>query len=219
MSSSEQSPYNEIFADLLRSVMLAQADVALALKACPLASIPDILINRYFAWLTLAFDEGENRHLFDGSSDTHPLRIKGLRYRANLPADIRDLLERREPLPFVGDPNNDPSLFVQAFPTRISRLLKTSFASAVGQDQDQRDSLDASAVVIKSPLAVVYDYLTAPSMPASRAYALLPTRNFVFETFGIFPSEVGLVEPSGTFSIADIEEALSFIWTSLRPRY
>lgn len=215
MKPTADTPYAEIFADLLQSVMRAQGAVAKMIGGTTLADIPDGLINRHFSWLALAYDEGENRHLFDGSSNTRPLRVKGLRFRANMSSHVRELLEKRMPPPLEGN----ESAFSQELPTRISRLVKASFVTSDLAESEPRDVAELSGLVIKSPLSVVYDFLTVPDMPGTRGYALLPLRNFIFETFGVFPGDVGLVEPSATFSVADVEEALSFIWTSLRPRF
>lgn len=229
MSASERTPYERIYPDLVRSVMRAQLDVLEALQETPLTEIEDARINRHFSWLVLAYPEGENRHLIE--SPNASLRQRALRNRKTLPREISKLLDAREALP-LHHREHEMHQYVQSAPTRISRLIKESMAPADPResdrnfsgatefdDQDSRDLPDPVDVVIKSPLAVVYDFLAVPDMPGSQAYALLPTRNYVFESFGVFPADVGLVEPKATFSIADIEEALSFIWTSLRVRH
>jgi len=224
------TPYHDCFRDLVISTMHAQAEVAEELARKPLALIPDALINRHFAWLTQTYAEGYNRHLFDGIGRTKPLRVMSLRHRRAIPSSINSILEHRDAVPLP-----DGADFIQSGPTRISQLVKASFSFAIPQDREEdRDDGEPwdddpteippyagpqDDVFLRSPLSVVFDYLTVPDMPGSRAYALLPVRNYVFETFGIFPADVGLSSASNTFAVTELEEALSHIWTSLRPRY
>jgi KaiC/GvpD/RAD55 family RecA-like ATPase len=216
------TPYSDVFIDIVKSVMLAQADVAIFLKENALDDVPDSLINRHFCWLATVWREGINRHLFDGGIGLHPLRRISLRHHHKLPSELKKLLKERQSVPWE---TAYIETIIQPLPTRISRLIKSSFFSADEADQESSGEALGSkqhmdqAVQIKSPLSVVYDFLTIPTLPASRAYALLTTRNFIFETFDIFPADVGIVQPSRTFSKSDLEDALSHIWTSLRPRY
>lgn len=227
------TPYHEIFHDLLASVMRAQADIISMLGEAPLAAIPDGHINRHFAWLATAFDEGDNRHLFDGLRGTSPLRTKDLRSRGGLSDNDSQLLRERKAILYTHRPDyRGPSEgLVQPGPTRISQLIKWSFVFAQPQGFEAREAGDdvefaredasdrSREVIIKSPLNVVYDYLTIPTAPASRAYALLPMRNYIFETFNAFPADVGITEPAITFRVSEVEDALSNIWTYLRTRY
>lgn len=209
--------------------MAAQAEVAASLAADEAAAVPDSWINRHFAWLVIAQEEGENRHLFDASAGTFPIRNQALRYRSSIPADVLALLEARAPLPRPTTGEKGTNAFVRAAPTRISRLIRDSIATETEterrvhddeDDDDQNGSRPASALVsIRSPLSVVLAYLTVPSMPGSEAYALLAVRNLLFELFSTFPADVGLGDRPNSFKVADVEAALSHIWTSLRTRH
>ncbi|WP_421854382.1 ATPase domain-containing protein [Novosphingobium sp.] len=225
------TPYDDAFEDLVASIMRAQGDLAVALRSTSIDLVPDGLVNRHFAWLTQTYDEGKNRHLFEADGGASPLRVRPLRNRKALDKVARDLLDDRKSLPFEPGAERGQDELVQASATRISRLVKSSFVFANPQDLDVNESWEDNPsrahegfanvedIAIRSPLSVALEYLTAPSMPASRAYALLPVRNFIFETFGIFPSDLGIEDPDQTFSPIELEEALSHIWTSFRPRY
>ncbi len=226
------TPYHDSFEDLVESIMRAQADLAGAMDGRALDAVPDGLINRHFAWLTQVYDEGVNRHLFDASGGAKPLRVSALRHRRSLSTDIRAALKRRAPLDFSEVEAVGRDSLVQSGPTRISKLVKASFVFANPQDVDAQETWEETSeaadidensrkddILLRSPLSIAFDYLTHPGMPSSRAYALLPVRNFIFETFGIFPSDVGVDEPKSVFTPSDLEEALSHIWTSFRPRH
>jgi KaiC/GvpD/RAD55 family RecA-like ATPase len=98
--------------------------------------------------------------------------------------------------------------------TRISRLIVAAF------EEDTRSQSKLAkgnnAFSIRSPLAVVYDFLTIPNNSGSRAYALLALRNFLFSKLAIVPQRGG---NENGLSATDIDHELSTIWTSLRERY
>lgn len=205
-----------------------------AARDTTLTDVPDQWINRHFAWLALAYPEGANRHLFDTPAGTYPIRVRRLRQRSSIPEGILELLEARDSLPSALLDNmadaDEAAPFIRKEPTRISRLVKSSIISAAanekaGPDQENDDEeVDGSAdgtpqaITIGSPLSVVLQYLTVPTMPGSEAYALLALRNLLFETFDVFPADVGMPRPN-SFKVADIETSLSHIWTSFRARH
>lgn len=99
-------------------------------------------------------------------------------------------------------------------PTRISRLIVAAFDEDTGSQS--RLAKKNNAFSIRSPLVVVYDFLTIPNNPGSRAYALLALRNFLFSELAIVPQGGG--KENGLTAL-DIDRELSTIWTSLRERY
>jgi hypothetical protein len=227
-------PYHEILADLVASTMRAQAELV---RTGGQASHQQI--NRHFVWLAVAYPEGTNRHFFEAISGNFPLRKRGLRYRSKLPQNIANLLSKRLPLPLEGDAN-DLSLaravqklgLVQEEPTRISSLIKLAFQETLaladllpgdakpdGRGAKAIQSKKSEGISIRSPLSIVYDFLTAPDLPGTRAYALLALRNLLFETFDIFPDALADIEARYTFSWRAVETAISYVWTSLRPRF
>ncbi len=133
------------------------------------------------------------------------------------------------------DPN-DPDSYVQSRPTRISALVRSSFDNFIGENLivsmedevgggDEEDPIETppqrNFIVLRSALSIVYDYLTVPEMPGTRAYALVALRNFLFAQFGIVPdiqASKSSKRPS-VFSVKDIGEGLSRINTSIRPRF
>ncbi|ATY32544.1 ATPase domain-containing protein [Sphingomonas psychrotolerans] len=233
----DTAPYDDIVYDLLASIMRAQADIATRLSSTALGDIPDGLINRHFEWLTLHYPEGENRHLFDSFGGTFPLRTQALRARSQLPRAMRATLRARHALPWESDEDDleahaESEAFVQAEPTRISRLIKQSFVSVLDRERARYETTfdedgqlvyltgsNDSQVEIKSPLSVLREYLTIPGVPGSEAYALLPLRNVIFQLFQIYPDGVGPSSKASSFTVSDIEAALSHIWTSLRVRH
>jgi hypothetical protein len=128
----------------------------------------------------------------------------------------------------------DPDSYIQFGPTRISALIRSSFENFFGENahvpnlngEESNDlgdqlntSLETNYIVLRSALSIVYDYLTVPEMPGTRAYALVALRNFLFEQFGIVPN----IHPNKTskqyFTVNNISEGLSRINTSIRPRF
>lgn len=98
--------------------------------------------------------------------------------------------------------------------TRISRLIVVAFDDDI--KTQSRYSKSGGSLSIRSPLAIIYDFLTIPSNLGSRAYALLALRNYLFGELMIVPETVG-VENGLAANVIDRE--LSTIWTSLRERY
>jgi KaiC/GvpD/RAD55 family RecA-like ATPase len=98
--------------------------------------------------------------------------------------------------------------------TRISRLIVAAFEADAGSQSKLARS--KHSLSIRSPLAVVYDFLTIPKNPGSRAYALLALRNFLFSELAIAP---GASENGNRLDASDIDRELSTVWTSIRERY
>ncbi len=243
MANPESSfPYSNVVGDLLASTMRAQH---LLLDAH--FKNEDIAedrfageINKHFSWLTLCCREGTNRHLFDAPDGLYPLRTSGLRNKRSIPKHILERLERRLPMEADVSPQstvNSHSVKAKAIarywqegPTRISELIRRAVLEDVAESAVKREKARLSGrsekfgFSIRSPLQIVYDFLTAPDMPGSRAYALMAVRNFLFAELELAPnlddSGEGVSSKSETsFGVHAIEEALSQTWTSVRPRY
>lgn len=242
-------PYQEILGDLIRSTMRSLGDLQDACHDADPLEVDDVHINRHFAWLALVYPEGTNRHLFEGSPEiSFPLRTDALRAPNELPETILKLLRARQPLPLQSDIGADPKIvdlvaklkIIRAEPTRISLLIKQAFAAVVeaerkrsdvassdhSTEDDQlfeTDSINkkraADGAILSSPLSIVCDYLTMPEMTGTRSYALLTLRNFLFENLGIFPSGLSSGPDNKSFTVQEVETALSNIWTSIRPRF
>lgn len=225
---SKLPPYGEIVEPLVAATMRAQLELIRSCKSvAEVAAYDDAQINRHFAWLTWVYEEGENRHLYEGD-DVSSLLTLGLRAKSQVEEHfptIAALLRAKHSLPLVPEDTFDGAQcehirerFVQGAPTRISNLLKQSYQISLRAKERRRSSPQA---ILVSPLAIVYDFLTIPDMPGSRAYALLTLRNFLFEKFETKPEGHGEVseEKLRSFSVRDLEEARSRVWTSLRPRF
>lgn len=248
-------PYGAIVADLLKSVMKSQSSLLDAhfkgedIKEDRFAG----LVNKHFAWLALVYKkEGVNRHLFDGSDDLKPLRTAGLRQRVNMPSAIEQRLIRRvtpdeglsaEEFAAIVDSvekaskraskkNNEKVRYWQEGGTRISELIRRAVEDDIRESEIRTEKAKQSGkkmeefgFSIRSPLAIVFDLLTAPDMPGTRAYALMAVRNLLFIEFGLVPNHLHMDDAEATnsvtrsFGVRDIEEALSRTWTYLRPRY
>ncbi len=230
-----KSPYREVFDDLVRSIMRAQAEVLENPgRYDRLEAFPHGDINRHFAWLAHEYRTGQNRHLFETIYGNKPFRITGLRAPRFWQDETRAKVFSREALD-LREVNRSGIPLVQQGPTRISCLIAQSFleirrgshiTTVDDDDEDEFPSFeqptagdDENYILIKSPLAIALDFLTTPEMPWSRAYVLLTLRNYLFESFNRFPSHIADFPEEGSFSVSDVEEALSHIQTSLRPRY
>lgn len=219
----ESPPYREILADLVSSVMRAQADLLEQhVAGSSISSIPDRIINRHFTWLAFKYPSG-NRHLFDASGTLMPLRTALARRRSKIPADLKDCLDRHQSIP-LSALTGDLADLVQGGPTRISQLIKLSFANLAATNDHSADYRDDTSnadrvFALRSPLSITWDYLTDPEMPGSRAFGLLALRNYLFETFHRYPDGFINLGQSEAFSAQELETALAHIWTSVRPRY
>jgi hypothetical protein len=238
--ATELPPYGKIISDLIASTMRAQAEL-ITTKG----EVSHKRINRHFAWLVFEYPVGINRHFYDGLHRNHPLRTKWLRAKKRLPYELTLIFKNRLPLP-VDATTEDPTLvklidslkLVQDEPTRISSMIKMSYLDegislyenteseddgedrdGDVEDEDGSESSRLKGISIRSPLSIVYDFLTAPEMPGTRAYALVSLRNYLFETFGVFPDGLADLPKNTTFAWKDVEDAMSHVWTSLRLRY
>lgn len=234
-------PYHEILNDLIASTMRAQGElVGSCSTRKAITDFPDARINRHFSWLALTYAVGWNRHLFEGGNN-FPLRTQALRAKKQLHAKAKAILDQRCSLPLVPSEEFDDNLvqacvdLVQPRATRISSLIKLVFQQTLVAEADEfleNDNVTEAPKESKthaersprkplliSPLLIVYDYLTIPEIPGSRAYVLLALRNYLFESFGIVPAGLGAIPEKDTFSPRQVEEAHSRVWTSLRPRH
>ena len=193
------------------------------------ASIAHAQINRHFVWLARVFKEGTNRHLFDGFGGNSPLRRSGLRRLKDADPHTLQLLRDRQPVPT--DEADQAAIgrkpILQSGPTRISQLVLNSLREAVQNDGliDQSDTLftesrgEKVSFYLRSPLTVAIDYLTDPTWPASRAYVALTMRSLLFELLDTFPSNGSHLDNKRSFTLQDVEAAVSQISTAFRPRY
>jgi len=216
-------PYGDIVEDLVKSTMRAQLEIFQLVQAGKqISEIPDANINRHFAWLAILYKSGKNRHLFDGIGDNHPLKTDPLRALSQLKEDLnlKSTLDDRKSIPLDFLKTNTE--VVQAKPTRISRLIKlacqTTLDAEKHANETRRSKRRVAACYLHSPLSIVIDYLTVPEMPGSRAYALVPLRNQIFQKFKTSPSGLSQFVKS-SFTIQELEDAFSHIWTSMRPRH
>ena len=219
MNTSTTFPYQEIIGDLVASTMRAQAVLVSAHSRKEQLNDLHGDINKQFSWLVLEYKEGSNRHFFDTpGSPIKPLRVKALRYKKAIPAAIlKNLTKRRAPdagIDIRDMDKNEIEKFWQKGLTRISNLIMSAFIEDI--KFPPKDSRKKGLFSIRSPLSIVYDFLTIPEHMGSRAYALLATRNFLFNELQIIPN---LKIEEGVFTVHDIEFELSSVWTSLRPRH
>lgn len=219
VAAGSAPPYHEVLSDLLRSIMRAQAElVELYAAEHALRSEEHGRINRHFAWLALVYRVGRNRHLFEGHEGVYSLRTRPLRDAGRLTAGLRARLRARESLPYEGgeglDADDEQCLneleVLQRNPTRISQLICASFVRPQGRR--------GNFLYLKSPLSVLSDYLSVPSLPGTRAYTLLAVRNYLFETFNIYPDHLAHPDVQRVFTVPTMETALSHIATSFRER-
>jgi KaiC/GvpD/RAD55 family RecA-like ATPase len=193
--------------------MRAQADLVRSLaEEAATPGHRHALLNRHFAWLTQAYPTGKNRHLFSVIEGLNPLRTKPLRNPAGLSEEIRGLLRTGQPLSLRHDHRNpQDEKLIQTGPTRISQLVASSLLGVA----ERRGNF----IYLRSPLSILCDYLTDPTMPGSRAYSLLTARNYLFESFGIFPDNLAHDSKMRMFTVPHIETALSHIATSFNRRH
>lgn len=239
MPSHDRSPpYADIVGALVRCVMQSQADLLEhSHEYGGVDKVPDGIVNRRFAWLTQLYPLGINRHLFEAVAENNPIRKKLLRERRNIPAQIVALLRDFQPIPYLKSENEELLAIakkhdiVQEKPTRISRLIKNSFqlasdAKRSSANPDGRiaksggiSRKSATYEYIPSPLSIVFDFLTVPENTGSRSFSLLAIRNHLFNAFEVAPDNIADIKQGATFSVKNVEDALSHVWTSLRPRY
>jgi hypothetical protein len=214
-------PYADLIAPLVISTMRAQASVVRHLLAREsFAGFDYRQINSEYSWVVFHAREGKNRHLSEAPYGMFPLRNSHLRSKQGLPKALREAFEAKT-FPrqsAVGARAYREYLrFVQEGPTRIASLVVNSFGSQPVFRASVRRG-QPSSVHVKSALAIVYEYLTVPDMPGTRAYALMACRNYLFSEFGLIPGHSPTTSPN-VFTVSDVEEALSHVRTSLRPRY
>jgi len=217
MTTQDFFPYKDIVGKLVASTMRAQAILVSAHVSANKLSELHGEINKHFSWLALTSARGRNRHFFDAPHPLEPLRVEALVNEKRIPNQIRIRLnEGRAPDDGSDGVQLNPKetqKYWQPGPTRISSLIVSAFEEDIkSQWENDKDSLS-----IRSPLAISYDLLTAPDTPGTRAYALVALRNFLFGELRIVPG-LGTAK-ADEFSVGDVEEQLSSIWTSLRTRH
>lgn len=212
-------PYAALIPRLVDSVTRALCAVVLE------ANVDHQSINRHFVWLGVEFPEGINRHLYDGDSnnDCHPLKTKDLRARNLLPEEVKQLFQLG-----MAIPTDNPkwmAAFVRKEPTRISKLILAAVERANSGRHDRNTDANAAQATksnriwVPSPLAIIHDFLTIPAHPGSRNFVLATLRNYLFERLNVIPGFLPQRPHFTRFSERDIEEAMSVIWTSFRPRF
>ncbi|WP_411884662.1 hypothetical protein [Polaromonas sp. YR568] len=218
-------PYSDIIDGLVCSTMRAQRYVIAHCKSGqPLAKIDHQQINRHFCWLSVLNKEGQNRHLVEAPAGMAPLATRSLRSKSSIPPELRNAFEEQQsvgwPHDALGEKQIPPAQkkYVQEDATRISALIIDSFKEFVELGTRADGATEPVTCFIKSPLSIIYDYLTVPDTPGTRAYALVACRNYLFRAFELVPDLDGKGNPS-SFSVLAIEESLSHIWTSFRERY
>jgi KaiC/GvpD/RAD55 family RecA-like ATPase len=216
-----------------------------------IADVPDAAVNRHFSWLALEIAEGTNRHLIDPGTNQFPLRTSALRNIKGTPASILSLLRKRlapdggarwtvrtPPKKSRSVDMSNVDSYIRFEPTRISSLIRSSFKEFnwenwKGRADDDLPILQSpptdtknwftvdSPIVIRSALSIVYDFLTVPGLPATRAYALVSLRNYIFGQCGAIPIVSSQWKPStsSAFNTRDIGDALSRVNTSTRERF
>lgn len=218
-------PYSDILDGLIVSVMQGQrAVVAHCVAGKPLSLFDHRKINLNFCWLSYLNKAGKNRHLVEAPDGMSPLGNSSLRNKTTIPNELKSAFENQTfPSLITGKTGEQiiPAEFekyVQEGPTRISSLITNSFHELLDLGIDQGLAPDLSPFHIRSPLSIVFDYLTVPDSLGTRAYALMACRNYLFRAFELAPDLDGL-GGAKTFSVQEIERSLSHIWTSFRDRY
>ena len=221
MNSIEQPPYpySDIIDGLVKSTMRSQRIVLQHIaKHGSTTTLPRQAINSQFSWLCHATGRAANRHLVAGTAaGLAPLLTSKLRAKTSTPKILLDAFARRE-FPLVDLDGVFPpefSEYAQQDETRISSLLIRSYIDlrTVPAASNQPPYCE-----IRSPLSIVYDFLTIPEVPASRAYSLLACRNYLFTQLHVAPSLDGK-RGKHKFMVADVDRAFSHIWTSFSERH
>lgn len=239
-------PYSQLIAPLVTSMMRASRSILVhCLAGKNAVEIAPNILNREFVWLAYVTPDGTNRHLVEAPDGMESLRNRALRAKTEIPDAVKLLLERHASSDQTANDVSEDDYglldpYVQKGPTRISSLLVESFRelrittvrespdtvplrdheAQTGPTPGMRESIaDRIAVSgVPSPLAVVYDFLTVPDMPGTRAFALLACRNYLFTEFQLVPNLGGSTHQGQSFSIQALEEALSYLSTSTRSR-
>lgn len=211
------TPYADILAKLVSSVMRAQADILEKMvSGAGVNDIPDQLINRHFVWLSLHAGGGLNRHLYDGSADNalYPLRNRELMTKNPRPEAIAELFR------VGGSIALDQTVWLKKFsrlePTRLSSIIKNEMSKwATIQARRGKSRKGAKTVSLPSPLHIAEIVLTIPSSPGSREFAFLSLRNFIIESAAIAFDEGGFE----AYDDSDLIEAIEAVNTYRRVRF
>lgn len=209
-------PYGKIIVKLIESTKRALGEfIASSGEIISPDAVDDIALNRHFTWLRFYCEATLDSHLYSGDdiySSYEPLFVKSLRFDRRIPENIINTLQQGESIDLQSEELNS---YVKNAPTRISLLIK----SAVENTQKKQPSPDSGKIILPSPLAIAYSFLTIPDHLGSRAYALIPLRNFLFEQYKVAPDGFINSDAYSSFATKDLEAARRVIWNSLRPRY
>lgn len=238
-------PYSQLVAPLVAATMRASESIIRhVLDGGNLLSFSPAKINREFVWLVHVTPAGKNRHLIESSDGLLSLRTSKLRARSELPEAVALILERLASEISGTSSDLEPEWntladYIQPGPTRISSLLLESFRGISfkrlqkgGNSAGRVENLDSMQselglakyasvrriTGVPSPLAIVYDFLTVPEMPGTRAFSLLACRNYLFTEFQLVPKIETDSNAAAVFTPSQIEDAASAVWTSLRAR-
>ena len=212
------TPYADILAKLIGSIMRAQADILEKMsQGVEVNNIPDQLINRHFVWLSLHAGRGLNRHLYDGSADNalYPLRNQELMKKHGRTGEIADLFKSGGSIPIDND--GWTRTFVRTEPTRLSSIVKNEMTkwAEIKPRRGGKAKKDEKSVSLPSPLYIAEIALTVPSSPGSREFAFLSLRNFIIESASCAFGE----RDFEAFDDSDLIEAIEAINTYRRVRF
>ena len=182
-----------------------------------ISDVPNAAVNRHFSWMALEIAEGKNRHLTEPGLNQFPLRTSALRNPKGTPEKILSLLRaRKAPDSGVrwklrSSPQQTGQIdmanvdnYIRFESTRISTLVRASFSEFAQENRSSLTDDDGlvtssrfavgskrlalrDSIMLRSALAIAYDFLTMPGLPATRAYALVSLRNFIFNVCGAVP--------------------------------
>ena len=183
-------PYGPVLEQVLSSIFVSLALLSQRrTKAAIRFDVRHKNINQNFSFLKSEVALGRDRHLVDHYED-----LAGLRSR---------------------------SKSARAGSTRISSLILNWFDRINNLDRwritspskiPKRHGLPVA--FLPSPLAILYDFLTDPDDPSTRAFSLVAVRNVLLRSLKIVPSGSG-VPPDGwvTMTPEDVARALSTVAT------
>lgn len=190
-----QLPYQEILPKLLFSIKNAYREFYSASNATGIThEVSHEKINSHFRWL-------KKEKSVNGKNSARHL-FDAIRPLTPLAAEAAK-----------NDKNGESR-------TRISSLIYSSIYSK--EQRSYKKSIERRPR-LPSILNVALDFLTIPHLPASRAYALMTIKYFLFREAGYFPKISGIdSRPEGIgepFDAQSIIDDISSIETYLRPRY
>jgi|CXWL01.1.fsa_nt_gi KaiC/GvpD/RAD55 family RecA-like ATPase len=132
-------------------------------------------------------------------------------------SSARHLFDAVRPLRPLASKSADKNSKVD-FRTRISSLIYSKICS---KDQRSYQNIEERRPRMPSILNIALEYLTIPNLPASRAYALMTLKYFLFSELKYFPQNIFLKSGHGgqPFGAKQIRDDILAIETYLRPRF